>query len=557
MDFDLQETMESTADLLAPRAQAKDIELLSYIGEGVPCSLRGDQGRLRQVLINLLGNAIKFTERGEVALKISLAEGTPDRPVLRFEIRDTGIGIPEKALGKLFETFTQADSSTTRKYGGTGLGLSISKRLVELMGGAIGVESQEGWGSLFWFTLPFDRQSGAPRQQPKAQLIGVKCLVVDDNAASREIAGSHLRNWGLIFGTAASAQEALDALRREAAAGAPYQVVLTDMQMPGMDGLMLAKAIQADPALAGVRRVMMTSLGQDFSPAERAEAGIAALIHKPLRPSALLAAINAALGAPAPEAQAAAQKAEAEAPRKKHFRVLVAEDNAVNQKVAMRQLEKLGYEADVAANGLEAVAALRRQPYDLVLMDCQMPEMDGFQATAEIRKLQAEGRRTPIVAMTAHALQGDQDKCLAAGMDGYISKPVRLEVLADVLKLWDSPLDAFVIKELRDLGGEDSGAFIADLAGAYLNDLPSRLEAIRAAAGTNDGEALRLAAHALKGSSGNMGAKRLQKLCLLLEEAGRSGSLQEVPELLAGLEGEAGPARAAIEALAAPPPARE
>jgi PAS domain S-box-containing protein len=554
LDFDLQETVESAADLLAPRAQSKDIELLSYLGEDVPCALRGDQGRLRQVLINLLGNAIKFTARGEVALKISLSGGDESRPVLRFEIRDTGIGISEKALGTLFGVFTQADSSTTRKYGGTGLGLSISKRLVELMGGAIGVESQEGWGSLFWFTLPFDKQPGTPARQPKARLLGVKCLIVDDNTASREIAGSHLRNWGLTFGTAASAQEALAALRSAAAAGAPYQVLLTDMQMPGTDGLMLARAIQADPAIAGVPKIMMTSLGQDFSAAERAEAGLSALIHKPLRPSALLAALNTALGAPAPAAQPAAPDSRQAPARKKRFRVLVAEDNAVNQKVALRQLEKLGYEADVAANGLEAVAAIRRQPYDLVLMDCQMPEMDGFQATAEIRKLEAEGRRTPIVAMTAHALQGDQDKCLASGMDGYISKPVRLEVLADVLRLWDSPLDSFVIKELRELGGADSRAFMAELAGAYLKDLPGRLEAIRAAARTNDRDALRLAAHALKGSSANMGAKRLQKLCLLLEDAARSGSLQGVAELLAELEGEAGPARAAVEALGAPPP---
>jgi CheY-like chemotaxis protein len=325
------------------------------------------------------------------------------------------------------------------------------------------------------------------------------------------------------------------------------------MQMPGMDGLQLARAIEKDPAIPPTRKVMMTSLGQDLSGEELAAGGISACVHKPLRPSSLFEALAAAVaGRAAAPAQAQGAPGEEAAPAaNKYFRVLVAEDNAVNQKVALRQLERLGYAADVAANGLEAVAAVKRQHYDLILMDCQMPEMDGFQATAEIRRLQAEGRRTPIVAMTANALQGDREKCLEAGMDAYIPKPVRLEVMAETLKRWDSRLDAFVIAELKDLAGPDDKAFMAELAGTYLKDLPNRLAAIRAAVEARDAEALRQAAHALKGSSGNIGAQRLQKVCLRLEDAGRAGSAEVPAALLSDLDAEAAGARTALEALAA------
>ncbi len=551
LDFDLRETVESLADLLAPKAQAKDIELLYYLDGSAPIFLRGDQGRLRQVLMNLLGNAIKFTERGEVVLTVKREGGTPEAPVLRFEVRDTGIGISAEARQKLFGVFSQADASTTRKYGGTGLGLSISKRLVELMGGSIGVESEEGRGSTFWFTLPFGTHSGLQPQTGRDKFTGVKALVVDDNKASREITGSHLRNWGMTFKAVPSGSEALAELRAQAAAGAPYRLLITDMQMPGMDGLALCRAVGADAVIAGTARVMMTSLGQDLTAEERQGAGIAVLIHKPLRPSVLMAALNSALAenAPLPEAARAPTPAH-EPPRRRHFRVLVVEDNAVNQKVALRQLEKLGYEADVAANGKEAVEALERQTYDLVLMDCLMPEMDGFQATAEIRKREKDKRRTPIVAMTANALQGDQERCLASGMDGYISKPVRLEKLEEVLRQWDAPLDPFVLKELQGLADGDSGTFLKELYGTYLRELPRRLEAIRSAAGAGDAGALRQAAHALKGSSGNVGARRLQKVCLQLEEAARSGDLGQVPALLPELEAEAREAEARMRQLA-------
>ncbi|PKM98288.1 MAG: hypothetical protein CVU79_04060 [Elusimicrobia bacterium HGW-Elusimicrobia-3] len=552
LDFDLRETVESTADLLAPRAQGKGLEFEYFIEPGVYPALRGDAGRVRQVLLNLLGNAMKFTERGEVILRVSALEARDGEARLRFAVSDTGIGVPEAAQASLFQAFTQADASTTRKYGGTGLGLSISKRLVELMGGEIGLESEPGRGSTFWFTLPFAKgEPKAPRREP-GSLDGVRALIVDDNAASREIVAHHLAAWRVESEAVPSADAALAALRG-APAGKPFNLVITDMQMPGMDGLQLARAIEGDPAIPRARKVLMTSLGQDLSGEEMAAGGISACVHKPLRPSSLFEAVAAAVegreAAPAEARRAPAEEAAPEAD--KYFRVLVAEDNAVNQKVALRQLERLGYAADVAANGLEAVAAVKRQHYDLILMDCQMPEMDGFQATAEIRRLEAEGRRTPIVAMTANALQGDREKCIEAGMDAYIPKPVRLEVMAETLKRWDSRLNSFVIAELKDLAGPEDKAFMAELAATYLKDLPGRLEAIKTAAAARDAEALRQAAHALKGSSGNIGAQRLQKVCLLIEEIGRSGSAEVPAALLADLDAEAAGTRIALEALAA------
>ncbi|OGR41933.1 MAG: hypothetical protein A2X35_11540 [Elusimicrobia bacterium GWA2_61_42] len=551
LEFDLRETVETTADLLAPRAQDRKLELAYLIDQDVPSALRGDQGRLRQVLLNLLGNAVKFTETGEVVLKVSKAGETEGGVVLKFAVKDTGIGIPAEVQKNLFEVFTQADASTTRKYGGTGLGLSISKKLVELMGGSIGLESVHGQGSTFWFTLPFEKQGqAAAPEQARADVTGVKTLIVDDNATNREIISRYLEAWKMRFEAVASGAAALEALRRAADGGDPFRLAILDMQMPELDGLALARRIQEDPAMAAVRKVMMTSLGRALGARELFDAGIQVCLAKPVRPSALLNALGAALtatrAAPEPEHKPAPEEVKE---LNKYFRVLVAEDNAVNQKVAVRQLAKLGYESDVAANGLEAVEAVKRIPYDLVIMDCQMPEMDGFQATGEIRKLEQDQRHTPIIAMTANALQGDREKCLAAGMDGYIPKPVRMETLQEVMTRWDTPLDAAMIRELKELAGPENPGFLCELLGTYLRDLPARLEAIRAAAAAANAEALQQAAHALKGSSGNIGAQRLQKLCLRLEFTGKSGSLEGAGELVAALEKEIPVTRAEIEAL--------
>ena len=549
-DFDVRETLESTLDLLAPRAQAKSLELALAIAEGVPEAARGDAGRLRQILMNLVGNAVKFTERGEILVSAELERRDAGGPTLRFSVKDTGIGVPPETQKNLFSPFTQADASTTRKYGGTGLGLSISKRLTELMGGTIGVSSGPGAGSTFWFSLPFAEAETVPARPDSSALAGVKALIVDDNAASREIVRHHLEAWKMDASAAASADEALEKLGAAVKEGAPFRLVVTDMQMPGKDGIMLAAAIKAAPALAGAGVVMMTSLGRDLDAAERAACGLSACVHKPLRRTALLAAVTTALTGRSAPAQRQASAAPGVRRPRNPFRVLLAEDNPVNQKVAFSQLERLGYECDLAANGMEVLEAVKRRPYDLILMDCQMPEMDGFQATAEVRRIEGDLRRTPIVAMTANALEGDREKCLAAGMDGYIPKPVRLEKLAEALAQWDTSLNAAVIGDLKALAGDDNPAFLAELANTYLADLPGRLEAIGAAAAAKDAEALRQAAHSLKGSSGNMGAQRLQKLCLLLETAARNGALDEAPGLVADIGREAEATRAALEILA-------
>ncbi len=556
-DFDLAETVESTADLLAARAQAKGLELLCLVDPCVPQGLCGDQGRLRQVLLNLVGNAVKFTEKGEVAIAVRCAKSSEASATLRFEVRDTGIGISEEGRKRLFQTFSQADTSTTRKYGGTGLGLSICKKLVEMMGGEIGVESAPGRGSTFWFTLPFDIRSCSPAPRPpRAEVAGAKTLVVDDNAANREIVGRYLELWKMPFAFAASGEEALAALRKAAAGGDPFRLAVLDMQMPGMDGLMLSRAIGADPAIPPLSRLMLTSLGGILPQPELQAAGVHSCLTKPLHPTALLKAIGAALsgGAPAAPAAPAEPAAEtAQAARNPYFRVLVAEDNTVNQKVAVMQLAKLGYEAEVAANGQEALDALKRRPYDLVLMDCQMPEMDGYQATAEIRKLEAEQGlpHIPIVAMTAGAMKTDADKALAAGMDAYLSKPVRIETLAATLERWDAVLDAAAVKALRELAGPENPEFFPGLAAAYLKDLPGRLAAVKAALDAGDAEALRQAAHALKGSSANVGALRLNKICRTLEAAAKAGALPAAAELREALDKAAPAARAALEAAAA------
>ncbi len=546
-EFGLRETVESTLDLLAQRAQAKGLELASFVEEAVPDSLRGDPGRLRQILVNLVGNAVKFTDKGEVLATVSSAGASADGVTLLFSVRDTGIGIAPGAGRNLFQAFTQADASTTRKYGGTGLGLSICKKLTEMMGGEIGFSSEPGKGSEFWFRLPFGRAAGQADSGTRSALEGLRVLVVDDSGASRRIVEHYLGAWKMAPSGEASGEAALAALRGAVAEGRPFRLAVVDMVMPGVDGAALARKIKEDPSAGGPGIVLLAPLGLDLSGEELDAGGISACIHKPVKNALLRGALEAALKGASGEERGAEQPKDAAA--RKYFRVLVAEDNTVNQKVALNQLERLGYEADVAANGLEAVEAVRTRPYDLVLMDCQMPEMDGFQAAAEIRRLQAEDqRRTPIVAMTANALKGDQEKCLAAGMDGYIPKPVRIEKLAETMKRWDAPLDPFTLKELKEAGGRGDPGLLSDLAEAYLKDLRARLEAIVSAAAAGDGEELRKAAHSLKGSSANLGARRMQKLCDMLEQAGASGDLRRTGELLAAL---AAAARETAPALAA------
>jgi two-component system sensor histidine kinase/response regulator len=450
VDFSLYGAVEGTLDMLAEQAFGKDLELTALVAQSVPEDLRGDAGRLRQVLTNLLGNAIKFTQHGEVHVRVTVAEERAADVMLRFEVEDTGIGISPATQGRLFDAFTQADGSTTRKYGGTGLGLAISKRLVELMGGDIGVRSTEGRGSTFWFTARFVRGVGSG-ERPLVDLTplrGRRVLVVDDNETNRKILHHQLASWGLSDTPVSSGAEALVLLKKAAGAGQPFDLAILDHQMPGMDGMTLARLISQDKALAGMPLVMMTSLGAQQSQEDLRAAGILMSLTKPVKQSFVRDAVARAL-APRPSAAAesiGAPPAPSQAPSTptrfavrhgRRPRILVAEDNVVNQKIAILQLQRLGCAADAVGNGVEAIEALNRIPYDAVLMDCQMPERDGYETTRIIRKQEAgTGNHLPIVALTANALAGDREKCLDAGMDEYVTKPLKPSELEAALAKW-------------------------------------------------------------------------------------------------------------------------
>jgi len=436
LPFNLREFVEDTLEMLAQGAHTKDLELLGFVPPEVFVHLRGDPSRLRQVLTNLLSNAIKFTERGEVVLQISRESETSTHVVLRFEIRDTGIGINEQTQQYLFQAFQQADSSTNRRYGGTGLGLAICQQLVRLMHGQIGVESQPGAGSTFWFTSRFEKQSGEPMPVETAGLANLRALVVDDNATNRKILQRQLESFGMRATAVASGPGALEALRDAARADTPYALALLDWQMPEMDGIHLARAIKAEPLIAATRLVVLSSLGHGPHATEQAEAGVEEFLVKPVKYSRLRTCLAAVIGSEKKQNQLAPSPAPA---RTHSARILLAEDHAVNRKVALRQFLRLGYQADAVANGEEAIEALRRIPYDIVFMDCEMPELDGYGATAKIRE--EFPRSVHIIAMTANAMQGDRERCLEAGMDDYLTKPVRVTDLEAAILRWQEKQD--------------------------------------------------------------------------------------------------------------------
>lgn len=452
IDFDLRECVELCVELLAERAQYKELEIASIVCGNVPTLLSGDPGRLRQILTNLVGNAIKFTKKGEVTVKVRIQSDEGSYISLRFEVADTGIGISDQAQRKLFQAFVQADGSTTRKYGGTGLGLAISKQLVEMMSGEIGVESAPGEGTTFWFTARLEKQA---RQTPRIQTIddvsleGVRVLIVDDNATNRKIFMHQTASWKMVAAEAASGRQALEMLRSAAAGDEPFDIAILDLMMPEMDGFELAREIKADPILSSTHLVLLPSYGKRGDGQLAKDIGIAAYLQKPVRQTQLYNCLvkvaevldntseNKSLrlitkhslikkNVPNVEPEVTTFKA----------RILVAEDNAVNQKVALGQLKRLGYAADIVSNGLEAVEAVKNYSYDIIMMDCQMPEMDGYEATAEIRRFEGDVRRTTIIAMTANALDGEREKCIAAGMDDYISKPVKIDTLQQTLDRW-------------------------------------------------------------------------------------------------------------------------
>jgi PAS domain S-box-containing protein len=553
LDFDLSNAVESTVELMAERAHGKQIELACLVYSDVTRSLCGDPGRLRQVLTNLIGNAIKFTERGEVVVRAEKDSETADDTVVRFTVTDTGIGISEAARKTLFQAFTQADGSTTRKYGGTGLGLAISKQLVELMGGEIGVTSAEGKGSTFWFTARFAKQA-LPVVKARPDLLSLDrlhALIVDDNFTNRKILAHQLDSWGMNHEETDSGLRALELLRSAAAQGTPYDLAILDFMMPGMDGFELARIIKADPAISSVPMVLLTSFGQRGDGTTAREAGISAYLTKPVRQSQLFDCLanvvsqTFASAEPATSTKLVTKHTLTEGKPMSNKLILVAEDNIVNQKVAVRQLQKLGYRADTVADGREALEALGRIAYDLVLMDCQMPEMDGYEATAEIRRIEGPTKRTPVVAMTAHALTGDREKCLAAGMDEYITKPVKSEELKRVLELFlenpvVDPVDEASagtallvdVKRMHEMMGDEAAEF-SEILGLYLNEMDKNLNRLDAAVASGDHREVELLAHNCAGTSANCGMTAVAIPFRELENAGRTAQLEIAPGALA------------------------
>ena len=571
--FELRECLESALDLIAFTASEKGLEVASLVDEGVPAAAVGDVTRLRQILVNLLNNAVKFTERGEIVLAVH-AEGEglePDtgaapspRCRLHFAVRDTGLGIPPDRLDRLFQSFSQVDASISRRYGGTGLGLVISKRLAELMGGTMWVESEgvPGRGSTFHFTIMVEVVPEAQRHSPADDthwLSGKRLLVVDDNDTNRRILTLQTRAWGMLARDTATPAEALAWIQR----GDPFDVAVLDMQMPDMDGLTLARKIRERRGPQALPLLLFSSLGRHE--AGDADQLFAAFLTKPLKPSQLLDALSAVLtGEPA--AARAPDAAEAlfddQLGQRLPLRILLAEDNATNQKLAQIILERLGYRADVAANGLEALAALERQPYDAVLMDVQMPEMDGLEASRQICTRWPRGERPYIIATTANAMQGDREACLAAGMDDYISKPLRVQELVAALQraaaqvrpgaptavsagngtepeappdASASVLDQAALDELRKTVGGKQEYFL-ELIDSYSEDAPKLLGDMRRGLASGDSRLLQRAAHTLKSISADVGALGLSRLCKTLEEQGKAGTLERAEELIAEAE---------------------
>jgi PAS domain S-box-containing protein len=568
VDFDLRRAVREVLGSFAEAAHAKGLELLCLIRHDVPNALVGDPGRLRQVLTNLVGNAVKFTEKGEVVLRVTLDESAEDTALVRFEVRDTGIGIDGELKPRLFQSFVQADGSASRRYGGTGLGLAISKRLVSLMGGSIDVDSRPGRGSTFWFTVRLERQAEAvPVAAPSARLAGRRVLVVDDNATNRQILRHQLGYWGLRVTAVESGPRALALLQQAAASGTGYELAILDMKMPEMDGLALGRAIKEEPALAAVRLVLLTSFGQRGHGAEASRIGIAAYLTKPVDEAdlydCLVEVLDEARSRRSSHLVTRHSLREQRPPVAAH--VLVAEDNEVNQKVAVKILEKLGYRVELAENGREALAACARRRYDAVLMDGQMPGMDGYEATRRIRERETRGgRRVPIIAMTASAMKGDREKCLEAGMDDYVSKPVTPEGLEAVLRRWvgaatapaeraaaapaaeGALLDEDVVASLMAV--DDDGTLMDEIVATFLRIAPARLTAIRKAAKGN-ATLLEREAHSFCGSCGNIGARRMAELCARLEVLGRSGSTEGAAEIAHALEEELAAVRPQLEAL--------
>ena len=554
-EFDLREVVETTTVTLANRAHKKGLELLCHIERGVPQRIVGDPTRLRQILVNLIGNAIKFTEEGYIIVRVREVEREGGKAVLEFSVSDTGIGIPKDKQSKIFESFTQADASTTRKYGGTGLGLAISKQLVEKMGGRIWVESEPGKGSTFYFTIRAPVVEGKGEEVVPKEIKGLRAMVVDDNPINRLILRETLMSWGIIPVEAADGPSALRALEEAKEAGRPVRLVLLDRKLGDEDGFEVAKAIREAEGYERVPIIVLSS-SESHGDGERARRlGIGEVLLKPVRRSNLYDAIIRALAGEAREER----KETASALKGKPIKVLLAEDNPVNQKLALKLLERQGWKVTVAEDGRQAVELAKEGDFDLILMDVQMPEMDGLEATRTIREWEeGTGRHVPIVALTAHAFEEDRKRCLEAGMDAYLTKPIKvqelfktIEELLPHLAHAESPQQqeppspqepspegpTFDMTKALEMAGGDV-EFLKELIEIYRSDYPQKLARIREALERGDAKTLYENAHSLKGSSGNLGLRRAYELALRIEKMGKEGRLEGVEEVLRELEEE-------------------
>jgi two-component system, sensor histidine kinase and response regulator len=569
--FDLRDSLGDTMKALALRAQQKGLELACYIPATVPDALVGDSTRLRQVLINLISNAIKFTDEGEVVVHVEPVPGgetgtgrdAGEEVELHFNVRDTGCGIPADKLDLIFKAFEQADMSTTRRYGGTGLGLTICSQIVALMGGRIWVESALGRGSTFHFTARLGVQQ-APSQSKAMRrpevLLNLPVLVVDDNATNRRILQEMLTNWRMKPAVASSGPAALAEMQRAAEMGEPFPLVLLDAMMPEMDGFTLACEIKRRPELAGAVLMMLSSAGQTGDGARCRQLGIETYLTKPIKQSDLLDAILTALSLSFQHDDKLEPAVQSSHIATRPLRVLLAEDNAVNQMLATRLLEKRGHTVVAASDGKKAVAALEHESFDLILMDVQMPHLNGFEATAAIRMMEKEtGKHVPIIAMTAHAMKGDRERCMHAGMDGYVSKPVQAAELfeaiaalvsttpvADAADASAAPAVCNRAKALAHVGGDPE--LLGELTSLFLAECPRRLADVRMAIAHRDAPKLKLAAHTLKGAVGNFAATAAWDAADRLEVMGQRADLEGAAEALSALETELERLRPALAA---------
>ncbi|OQX96425.1 hypothetical protein B6I21_01070 [candidate division KSB1 bacterium 4572_119] len=568
IDFNLYSTLEEVSDMLAMRAQNKGLELICLIDPNIPSIVRGDPGRLRQIIINLVGNAIKFTTQGEIVIRVSLVKQNKEQTTLRFSVKDTGIGIDQKSINKLFDSFAQADTSTTRKFGGTGLGLTISKQLIEMMGGRIHVESELGKGSTFWFTAILKKQDGDIKEIVNKESLESSSLQdepiigVDDNETNRFVLESILNSWGCDFLVVADAHTAMEKMSEAVKKNKPFRIAILDYQMPEIDGATLGKMIKENKELSETALVLMTSKGQRGDLERFKKIGFSAYLTKPVKQSQMFDCLMTLISddhVSTGEKKRIVTTHTIAEDRRSKIRLLLAEDNVVNQKLALKILEKMGYSADAVANGKEVITSLEKINYDIVLMDVQMPEMDGYEATRAIRsgKTNIINSSIPIIAMTAHAMKGDREKCITAGMDDYVTKPINPKKLSETIAKW-IPANHFRPKKIdKENNGENNGdnskvfdrnslleklggdeEFLNELVNTFIGDAADQIQLLGEAIKKKDAAQVEHLAHTLKGSSGNIGAAHLSESAKALEIKSKNGDFNNVAEILKTIEKE-------------------